>query len=66
MGQNYNCNCPCHIDADPYWSCKLCYSANHMAALPRRTARPKAKPAHQKREPRKFVASPEKKEEKTA
>jgi hypothetical protein len=36
-----------------------------MAALPRRTAKPKTKPA-QKREPRKFIASPDKDKEKTA
>jgi hypothetical protein len=43
MARNQNCNCLCHgsdgnYTADVYFSCKNCYAANHMEALPRRQA----------------------------
>jgi hypothetical protein len=49
MARNLHCNCLCHgtdgnYIGDIYFSCKNCYAANHMEALPKKwkpTPKPK-------------------------
>jgi hypothetical protein len=50
MSRNLDCRCLCHGSdgnriGDEYFSCKGCYSANHMNALPRHTPQHRTKPA---------------------
>ena len=63
MSRNFRCNCPCHGDqhgnaaGDQYFSCKLCYAANHMGNLPRLSheAAPKPKGPRKPRPPKPTV-----------
>jgi len=59
MARNMDCNCLCHghreegnYIGDVYFSCKNCYSANHMNNLPRDPER-LTKQAQAKKAPRK-------------
>jgi len=50
MPRNLDCRCLCHGSdgnriGDEYFSCKGCYSANHMNALPRHAPAHRTKPA---------------------
>lgn len=57
MARNLSCACLCHGSngnriADEYFSCKGCYSANHMDNLPRKIVQHKAAPAKATRKPK--------------
>ncbi len=50
MPRNLDCRCLCHGSdgnriGDEYFSCKGCYAANHMNALPRTGPQHRTKPA---------------------
>lgn len=62
MARNLSCACLCHGSngnriADEYFSCKGCYSANHMDNLPRKVVQHKTPAANSPRKPRK-VSTP--------
>ena len=57
MSRNLDCRCLCHGSdgnriGDEYFSCKNCYAANHMNALPRKVVPHKPAPRKPKVESR--------------